>query len=116
MDKIIDKIVALGVPGLILLIAISTSGLAGGAAIVAALSFLGGPFGLIGGIALIGVLTLISKGIADYGFETIFESSVKTLKEKKGLSNGDIIKEINKYPISKDLKIKLKSYLENLWH
>ena len=38
------------------------------------------------------------------------------LKEKKGLSNGDIIKEINKYPISKDLKIKLKSYLENLWH
>jgi len=42
LDKIAEKIAALGIPGLILVIAIATSGLAGGAAIVAALATLGG--------------------------------------------------------------------------
>ena len=43
MDKIVDKIVALGVPGLVLLVAIGTTGLAGGAAVVAALALARGP-------------------------------------------------------------------------
>lgn len=41
MDKIFSKVAALGVPGLVLVIAISATGLAGGAAITTALAALG---------------------------------------------------------------------------
>ena len=42
MDKVVDKIVGLGVPGLVLLIAVSISGFSGAAALTAALASLGG--------------------------------------------------------------------------
>jgi len=71
LDSVIEKIVALGVPGLVLVIVIATTGLAGGAAIVAALAALGGPFGMMGGIAVLGLLVLISRAIAEYGVETV---------------------------------------------
>jgi len=48
MDKIVSKIAALGVPGLVLLVAISATGLYGAAAITTALAALG-PFGMVGG-------------------------------------------------------------------
>lgn len=41
MDKIISKVAALGVPGLILVVAIAASGLSGAAAITVALAALG---------------------------------------------------------------------------
>lgn len=44
MDKIVSKIVALGVPGLVLLLAIGATGYAGAAAITTALCAIG-PFG-----------------------------------------------------------------------
>ena len=50
MDKIVSKVAALGVPGLVLVIAINATGLAGGAAITTALAALG-PGGMKGGIA-----------------------------------------------------------------
>ena len=40
MDKLISKIAALGVPDLVLTVAISATGLAGGAAIITALAAL----------------------------------------------------------------------------
>ena len=113
MDKLVSKIVGLGIPGLILLVAISASGLAGGAAIVTALATLGGPLGMIGGIGLLGILALIADGIGKYGFDAVFVEVVKKLREK-GKSKEDIEKEIQKYPISKSLKRKLKEELERL--
>jgi uncharacterized membrane protein len=110
MDKVIDKIVALGIPGLVLLIAVSTSGLAGGAAIVAALATLGGPLGMVGGIFLLGLLVLISNGLARYGFEKIFVGVINGLK-KKGISKKEIKEKVEKYPISKELKQKLINLL-----
>ncbi len=47
MDKIVEKIVSIGVPGIMLLVAISMTGLSGAAAITAALALLG-PGGMIG--------------------------------------------------------------------
>ena len=41
MDKIVSKIAALGVPGLVLTVAIGATGLAGGAAITTALAAIG---------------------------------------------------------------------------
>jgi uncharacterized membrane protein len=112
MDKIVEKIVALGVPGIVLFVAITASGWAGAAAITAALAFLGGPFGMLGGIAMLGIVSLISKGISEYGAEAILQEIVKKFKEN-GKSKDDIEKEINNYPISRELKLKIKDYLSN---
>jgi hypothetical protein len=106
MDKIIDKIVALGIPGLVLFIAISVSGAAGAAGIVSALAFLGGPFGMLGGIVALGIITLFSKALAEYGFEAIFTEVIRRF-EAQGKSKDEIINTINSYPISRELKEKI---------
>lgn len=112
MDEILDKIAALGVPGLVLLVAMAVTGYAGAAAITAALAALGGPFGMLGGVAVLGILGLMSKGLADFGFEEMFKGTVKRLNEQ-GISKSDIELEIESYPISRTLKLKIKDYLNN---
>lgn len=112
MDKIVSMLVGLGVPGIILLFVISATGLAGGAATVAALATLGGPVGMIGGIGVLGLMVLISQALSKYGFERIFRSVLRGLKEK-GKSKQGIKNEIEKYPISKDLKLKLKHLVDH---
>ena len=52
MDRIANKIAGLGVPGIMLMVAISMTGLSGAAAITAALALLG-PGGMLGGIAFL---------------------------------------------------------------
>lgn len=105
MDKIIEKIVALGVPGLVLVFAIASTGVTGAAATVGALALLGGPFGMLGGIATLSVLTLISQGIAKYGLEAIVEGTLSRLQEE-GLSKQAIRAKFESYPISRSLKEK----------
>lgn len=112
MDKIVSKIAALGIPGLILLIAISATGLSGAAAITTALAALG-PFGMLGGIATLGVIGLVSQGLVEFGFDTIFTAVVKELY-KKGESKDSLLAKINKYPVSKSLKRKLKEELDKI--
>lgn len=114
MDKIVSKIVALGVPGLVLLLAIGATGYVGAAAITAALCAIG-PFGMIGGIATLGLIGLISQAISEYGFEKIFVQVVKELV-KKGETKESILLKINSYKISKSLKLKLKEILEENWN
>jgi hypothetical protein len=89
------------------------TGWAGAAALTTALAALGGPLGMLGGLVVLGVLGLISKGLADYGFEAIFKATVDELK-RKGKSKFDIEREIESYPISHDLKLKIKDYLQRL--
>ena len=104
MDELVKKIAAFGIPGIVLVIAISVSGYAGGAAIVAALAALG-PFGILGGIATLGVIGLISHAIADYGTEKVIEAVVDKQLETK--SAEQIIKEVEGYPISRSMKLKV---------
>ncbi len=112
MDKVVSKLAALGVPGLILMITISATGLAGGAAITTALAALG-PGGMIGGIATLGVIGLISEGISEFGFSAIFSGVVKQLY-KQGETKDSIRKKMQKYPISKALKRKLNEELDKV--
>ncbi|XOQ44672.1 MAG: Flagellar motor protein MotA [Clostridium sp.] len=112
MDKIVSKISAFGVPGLILLVAISATGLTGAAAITAALAAIG-PGGILGGIATLGLAGLILEGLNEWGFEAIFSAVVKELYAK-GETKESILQKIKKYPISKSLKRKLKEDLEML--
>ena len=105
MDKIVSKIAALGVPGLVLTVAIGATGLAGGAAITTALAAIG-PGGMIGGLVTLGVIGLISEGISKYGVDAIFSAVVKELY-RRGETKEQLKQKIKRYPISKDLKRKL---------
>ena len=113
-DKLIEKLVALGVPGLVLLLAVATTGLAGGAAIVTALAVLGGPLGMWGGIALLGLLVLISQALSQYGIDVIFQRVLRGLKAK-GMTKEDILKKIDSYPISMGLKLKLRELVNRFY-
>lgn len=110
MDKLVSKIAALGVPGLVLVTAIGATGLAGGAAITTALAALG-PGGMLGGIVTLGIIGLVSEVIAQYGVDAIFSAVVKELY-RKGETKEEILQKVNRYPISKDLKRKLKEHIE----
>ena len=106
MEKIVSRIAGLGVPGLVLLVAIHTTGYAGGAAIVAALSALG-PGGIIGGIATLGVVGLIVHGLTEYGLEAIFSDVIDELI-RRGETRESVIAKIDTYPVSLSLKRKLR--------
>jgi hypothetical protein len=110
MDKVVQKLVALGVPGLVLLVVVATSGVAGGAAIVAALALLGGPFGMLGGLGVLVTMGLVGDAVASYGLEKIFAAVVAGLKEA-GHSKAEIRRTIRGYPLTAGLK---KKVLENL--
>ena len=100
MDKIVSKIAALGVPGLVLTVAIGATGLAGGAAITTALAAIG-PGGMIGGLVMLGVIGLISEGISKYGVDAIFSAVVKELY-RRGETKEQLKQKIKRYPISKE--------------
>ena len=110
MDEIVKNIAGLGVPGLVLLVVMAVSGYTGAVAITTSLALLGGPFGMLGGIAVLGILALISQGLANYGLEKIFQGVVDELVSR-GKSKERIAKEISSYPISRELKLKIKEYL-----
>lgn len=112
LEKIVSKVAALGVPGLILLIAIAATGLTGAAAITAALAALG-PGGILGGIATLGVIGLLTNGISKYGVNAIFTGVVKELY-LRGESKESIKEKVSKYPVSKSLKLKLFDTLDNI--
>ena len=75
LDEAIRTVAGLGGPGVVLLAAIAyasaTMGVAGAAAITAALSLLGGPAGMYGGLIALPVIGVLSAAIASYGLEAI---------------------------------------------
>ncbi len=110
MDKIISNIAALGVPSLILIIAIEATGLTGAAAITTALASLG-PMGMVSGVGVLIISCLISKAVSEYGCDAIFRGVVRQLC-KQGETPATIAKKIEKYPVSQTLKLKLLHQLE----
>lgn len=109
MDTVINKIVGMGVPGIMLLVAISMTGLSGAAAITAALALLG-PGGMIGGIITLVAAGMIASAISEYGFDMIFKSVINRMYER-GETRHSIIEKINKGPWSSKLKTKAISDL-----
>lgn len=112
MDKIVNKIVGLGVPGLMLMVAISLTGLSGAAAITAALALLG-PGGMIGGIITLVVAGAVASAIAEFGFDALFKAVVQKLYAK-GETKESIKRKIEKGPWSAKLKAKAISDLDKL--
>lgn len=112
IDKAAGIIAALGVPGLVLVVLMAASPWFGAAAMTWALAVLGGPFGMAGGIALLLVLVLVARALAKFGFENLFQAVFIKLKKKRGRSCQEILNEIDIYPISKELKKKLREFIE----
>lgn len=108
MDEIVKKLAGLGLPGVILAILTATSG-GSAAAFVAALTGLGGPFGLIGGLGVLGLTTVLGDTVAGYGIEAILKAVYA--ERSKTESVRYLLKEIKDLPITEELKLKLKNQL-----
>lgn len=111
MEKIISKIAALGIPGLVLtvLFHFAGGGLSGFLIAMSTLSF----GGFWGGFVTLGVIGLISQGLTEFGFDAIFTGVVKELY-RRGETKVSIMSKIEGYPVSKSLKRKLKEELEKM--
>jgi len=111
-DKLVETIAGLGVPGIVLLFAMALTGYAGAAAITTALAALGGPLGMLGGIGLLVLLTLVSRGLAKWGLERIAKAVLNKLIEKSETKES-ITRKIDAYWfISKELKLKLRDFVD----
>ncbi|GAA6623116.1 hypothetical protein [Scytonema sp. NUACC26] len=106
MDEIIRKVAALGLPGVLLAITIATTGFAGGAALTTALAALGGPVGMIGGIAVLGVAGLVADAVAKVGIENFLVGVY--CQRRINESHSNLLAEIRNLPVSQDLKNKLE--------
>jgi hypothetical protein len=106
MDEAVRKIAALGLPGVILLIAMATTGFTGAAAITAALAMLR-PGGMIGGIMFLGVISIAADALSKFGLEALLVG-VYTDRHNKGETKEALCNEINGLFISEDLKRRLR--------
>ncbi|MFL9458761.1 hypothetical protein AB0758_48205 [Tolypothrix bouteillei VB521301_2] len=108
MDEIAKKIAGLGFPGIILVVLTVASG-GSSAAVAAALTAWGGPFGIVGGIALLGLVSVIGDTVAGFGLEALLKAIYS--ERSKTESVRVLLKEIKDLPISDELKLKLKEHL-----
>jgi len=107
----------LGIPGLILTVAIAVAmagGLAGAAAVTTALAAIGMGTGMVGGVAVLLVAGLVAAGITIYGAEVVIKAVIKELK-KRGHKKEKLLEQVESYWISRGLKLKVKEYVERLW-
>lgn len=110
MDKAVSSIAAAGVPGLALIIAVSASGYVGAAALTTALAAFGGPFGMLGGIGVLLLASVVVKALSEFGVDSIFQAVVAQLL-KQGETKESILEKIRHYPISKSLKNDLEHHV-----
>jgi hypothetical protein len=110
MDDAVRKIAALGLPGVLLVIAMATTGFAGAAAITTALAALGGPFGMLGGIGLLGITALVTDALAKVGIEGFLRQVY--CERRKEESHDRLLEEIQGLLISDDLKRLLREVVK----
>ncbi|MEG4117516.1 endonuclease/exonuclease/phosphatase family protein [Microcoleus sp. N9_B4] len=106
MDSIIRNTITVGLPALMLFIAIAATGKTGDAAVWSGLVKVGGSFGM-----LIGLGVLVFAGfVANYFSYFVVDSLlVRFYQKRRELEQPEqLVTEIDKLPITNDLKIKLK--------
>ncbi|MEG4849874.1 endonuclease/exonuclease/phosphatase family protein [Microcoleus sp. B5-D4] len=106
MDSIIRNTITLGLPALMLFIAIAATGKTGDAAVWSGLVKVGGSFGMLIGL---GVLVFVGF-IANYFSYFVVDSLLVRFYQKRRVLEQpeQLVTEIDKLPITNDLKIKLK--------
>ncbi len=113
MDEFCEKLASIGIPALVFLGAMSATGFAGAAAITTALAAFGGPLGMVGGVIVLitmgGGISIISR----YGYSKIMIEVSKKIMKKENLSKKEMCDKIDSYHITKSLKARIKSEIEN---
>src|SRR6478672_6098340 len=106
MDYIIRNIITLGLPTLMLLIAIVATGKTGDAAVWSGLVKVGGSFGMPVGL---GVLVFAGFVANYFSYFVVDSLLVRFYQKRRELEPPEqLVIEIDKLPITNDLKIKLK--------
>lgn len=108
MDEFVERLAGIGIPAIVFLTVMSTTGLVGAAAITSTLALLG-PGGMIGGIVLLCVISASSSIIAKYGYSAIITATCRKIMSKENLTVEQMNEKIDKYLITKGLKEKIKS-------
>ncbi|MCV3217239.1 hypothetical protein OGM63_27640 [Plectonema radiosum NIES-515] len=109
MDEVVRKVAILGLPGVLLVVTMAATGFAGAAAMTTALAALGGPFGMIGGITVLGIAGLVADALSKYGIDGLLTGIYLERKNKE--PKEKLCKEINDLPISSDMKRKLREVI-----
>ncbi|OUL19928.1 hypothetical protein [Nostoc sp. 106C] len=108
MDEVVKKVAALGLPGVILVITMAATGFTGAAAITAALAFLGGPAGMLGGIAVLGLTGLITDALAKVSLEDLLTGVYCQRRQTE--PHGKLLDEIDSLSLfDGDMKDRLKT-------
>ncbi|MCA2554438.1 MAG: hypothetical protein IM466_12090 [Microcystis sp. M04BS1] len=110
LDEVAKRIGSLGLPGVILVVTVSTSG-ATTYPIAFALAALGGPLGVFGGLGLLGLTTFVGDALTNYGIEAVLAAIYKDRRKQE--AQEDLIKEVEGLPITQGLKLKLKQQIES---
>ena len=115
MDKLIKLLAPFGVMSIVFIVALTSAmatGLAGAAAFTSTMAALG-PGGMIGGLITLGVVGIVSSLVVSYGYDDISMAIIK--EQLKTKTKDQIWDEIShKKVVSKDLKIKIKYYLDKV--
>lgn len=110
MDDVVKKIASLGLPGVIFVITLTTRGLSTFLAIPIAVAVLGGPFGIIGGLTVLGLTTLVGDALAAFGIDAILSGVYA--ERRKNEPSASLISEIDNLAISDQLKRRLKAEIQ----
>ena len=105
INRVVEKIVELGTSSLVLLVAMGRIEPFLQSRLLNRLATLAGPLGTFAGFAL--------SAIYKFGSETLFNKVLEELK-RQGKTEEDILEEINSYPIPGWLKLRVRSYIENV--
>lgn len=95
LGDFIRKVAALGTPGVVFIVAMSSTGLAGAAAVTSALALLGGPAGIYGGIAILPIIAVAADYLTKYGLEYILALIYQRRIEEQGETVEVVVNEIN---------------------
>lgn len=110
LDEAAEKIAGLGVAGLVLIVLIAASPYYVAAAIIWALVALG-PGGILGGIITLGIITVTAESLAKWEIGLMAPAVVAALF-KQGETREGILNKIDPYPISNNLKLQLREYVD----
>ncbi|MEG4815651.1 endonuclease/exonuclease/phosphatase family protein [Microcoleus sp. K5-D4] len=106
MDSIIRNTITIGLPALMLFIAILATGKTGDAAVWSGLVKVGGSFGMLIGL---GVLVFVGFVANYFSYFVVDSLLVRFYQKRRELEQPEqLVIEIDKLPITNDLKIKLK--------
>jgi endonuclease/exonuclease/phosphatase (EEP) superfamily protein YafD len=106
MDRLIKKLMTIGVPGLLLWLSMMASGKTGDAGIWKGLANIGVIYGPKGGLLVLLMVGLVTNALSQVAVDGLLVSFYQ--KRRQSEPSEHLLGEIDRLPISQDLKIKLK--------